>query len=224
MREVVWKDLLLNRNVLLTSLLMYAILFGVMAAMPESPLREYTVLTSVVVAFLPVMVVTGEDKARAMALTCSLPVTRRTVVRARFILAVLMGGCGVLFALGLASVLPTSTLPAAALFSLPNLLTGLAVVLLVLSLLLPLTLRFGAKGVILLLVVMQVIGVVLLTVVQVTRSSADVRLLGALVSGISGLAGRLGPWPFYALVVLLLAVVINLSYRISVWTFAHREL
>jgi hypothetical protein len=210
MREVVWKDLLLNRNVLVPSSFLFAVMFGVMAATPESPLREYTVLTSVVVAFLPIMIVTGEDKARAMALTCSLPVTRRT--------------CGVLFALGLASVLPTSTLPAAALFRPANLLTGLAVVLVVMSLMLPLTLRFGAKGVILLLVVMQVIGVVLLTVVQVTRSSADKRLLGALVRGIGDLAGRLGPWAFYALVVLLLAVVIALSYRISVWTFVRREL
>jgi hypothetical protein len=224
MREVVWKDLLLNRNVLVPSSFLFAVMFGVMAATPESPLREYTVLTSVVVAFLPIMIVTGEDKARAMALTCSLPVTRRTVVRARFVLAVLMGTCGVLFALGLASVLPTSTLPAAALFRPANLLTGLAVVLVVMSLMLPLTLRFGAKGVILLLVVMQVIGVVLLTVVQVTRSSADKRLLGALVRGIGDLAGRLGPWAFYALVVLLLAVVIALSYRISVWTFVRREL
>jgi ABC-type transport system involved in multi-copper enzyme maturation permease subunit len=224
MREVVWKDLLLNRSVLLPSLLLFAVMFGVMAAMPESPLREYTVMTSVVIAFLPVMIVTGEDKARAMALTCSLPVTRRTVVRARFVLAGLMGTCGVLFSLGLAAVLPTSTLPAAALFHPANLLMGFTVVLFIMSLMLPLTLRFGARGVILLLVVMQVIGVVLLTVVQVTRSSADKRLVGAIVRGVGDLAARLGPWGFYALVALALGVVVTVSYRVSVRAFVRREL
>lgn len=224
MREVVWKDLLLNRSVLLPSFLLFAVMFGVMAAMPESPLREYTVMTSVVIAFLPIMIVTGEDKARAMALTCSLPVTRRTVVRARFILAGLMGTCGVLFSMGLASVLPTSTLPAAALFHPANLIMGFAVVLLIMSLMLPLTLRFGARGVILLLVVLQVIGVLLLTVTQVTHSSADKRFIGAIVGGIGDLVARLGPWGFYALVVLALGVVITVSYRISVRAFVRREL
>lgn len=224
MRDVVRKDLILNRNAMAVNLLIFSAAFALLSSMSEVPSREFTVLASVMVSFLPVMIVTREDKARAMALACSLPVTRRTIVRARYGLALVLATGGILLALGLAAWLPTSAMSATALFQPANLLTALSVALLVMSLMLPLTLRFGAMGLILLLAVSQVIGIVLFTVVQITESTADKALVAAVVRGIGDVAARLGTPGFHLLLAALLAGLVAASYRVSVFVFERREL
>ena len=102
--------------------------------------------------------------------------------------------------------------------------TALSLALLLMSLMLPLTLRLGAMGLIVLLVVLQVIGVILLTVVQLTGSNADLWLIAALVDGARGIRASLGATGFQLALWAGLCLLLLASYRVSVHLFERREL
>ncbi len=223
MREVVWKDLVLNRNTLLANALIFAATFGLLGTMADDSPRALAVFAGLMVAFAPLGIVTREDRARAMALSCSLPVTRRTIVRARYALGLALVIPGVVALLGVAALVPTS-LAAGELFRPSTLLLAYSLALLVLALMFPLTLRLGAMGLIVLLAGFQVLGVVLLTLTQLTHSDADKRILGAIVRFFANTAATLGSPGFHLAVVAVLAVVLALSYRLSVFLFEREEL
>ena len=176
------------------------------------------------VAFIPVMVVTREDKFKAMALGCSLPVTRKTIARARYLLALVTAVTGTLYTMSLGAWLPSSELSASSLFNLPILLTSLSVSMLIIALVLPFTLRFGALGLILVMAGFQVVGILLLTLVKVTRSVGDQRLVDWIVTSVAGLHDRIGAVGFDLLLVVFLALVLLASYSVSVWVFQGRDL
>ncbi len=221
MREVVWKDLVLHRNTLLANALIFAATFGLLGTMADDSPRALAVFAGLMVAFAPVGIVTREDKARAMALSCSLPVTRRTIVRARYALGLALVIPGVLASLGVAAVVPTS-LALGELFRPSMLLLAYSVALLVLALMFPLTLCLGAMGLIVLIAGFQVLGVVLLTLTQLTHSNADKRILGAIVRFFTDAAATLGSPGFHVAAVAVLAAVLALSYRLSVFLFGFR--
>jgi ABC-type transport system involved in multi-copper enzyme maturation permease subunit len=175
-------------------------------------------------AFVPVMVVTREDKFKAMALGCSLPVTRETIVRARYVMAIGAGVVGVALAFALGAFSPFSDLTAADLFRPGMVLRALSVTTLLLALLLPFTLRFGATGLILTLVSFQVLGILAFTMATVTGSISDENLVDSIVGTVAGLYGSLGPAGFYMSLALFLAAVLLASYALSVWIFRRREL
>ena len=116
MRDIMRMDLILNRNYLLVNggifgaFLLYMVWEG-----PSSPI-VYAVFSSIWMCFLPVTIVTREDKAKATALACSLPVTRRTIVLSRYVLAFAMTGTGLALAWSLAAWLPGSVMSPAILF------------------------------------------------------------------------------------------------------------
>jgi ABC-type transport system involved in multi-copper enzyme maturation permease subunit len=223
MREVVWKDLVLNRNTLLLNGLIFVGTFGLLSAMSVDSPRVLAVFGGLMVAFAPVGIVTREDKSQAMALSCSLPVTRRTIVRARYALGLALVVPGVLLLLGTAAVV-SDLIPPADLFRPSTLLLAYGLAILVLSLMFPLTLRMGATGLLVLLASFQVLGVVLLTIAQITRSNADQRILGAIVRFFANAASTLGEPVFYPVLVAALAAVLALSYRISVFLFERKDL
>lgn len=225
MLNVLKMDLILNRVALIANLVIMAGFMAFMASWEEgAPPRVYALFTGMMMAFLPVMIVTREDKFKAMALGCSLPVTRETIVRARYLLAVGGAAAGVAFSFGLALAVPTSQLAARDLLQPGTVLMAFSVTTFVLSILLPFTLRFGAFGLILVLAGFQVLGIVGLTLAKFTRSSADRRLIDGLVGGVRNLYSQLGAPGFYLLLVLLLVLVLSASYAVSVWIFRKREL
>lgn len=224
MRDVVRKDLLLSRRELVLNAFIITVSLGVLLSLGEHSARGVAFFAGLMAAVFPVTIVTREDKSGAMALSCSLPVTRRTIVRARYVLGVALAILGVFLALAVAVLVPTSTLPASALFSRSPVQLALSLALLVMSLMLPLTLRLGAMGLIALLVVLQVIGVVLLTVVQLTGSNADLWLITALVDGVRAVHGALGGPGFGLLLWVGLGGLLLASYRLSVHLFERREL
>jgi len=223
MREVVWKDLVLNRNTLLANGLILGGTFGLLNAFGGDSPRAMAFFAGLMVAFAPVTIVSREDRARAMALSCSLPVTRRTIVRARYALGLALMIPGVLGMLGIAALVPTPV-AAAELFRPSLLLLAYGVSLLIMAVMFPLTLRLGSMGLIVLLASFQVLGVVLLTLAQLTHSDADRHILDSIVQFFREAAATLGTPGFQVVVVAVLAAVLALSYRVSVFVFERREL
>jgi ABC-2 type transport system permease protein len=223
MRSVILKDVILNRNAMLANLAVF-VAFLVYAAWDRASPSVYAVFSGLMFSFLPIAIVTREDKYKALVLGCSLPVTRRTIVQARYVLTFGFAVTGILFALTLGATLPVSNLRAEALFSPGPVLTGLAVVTVISSVLLPFTLRFGSFGLIVMLVVLQVAGILLLTVTRLTRSSADKRVLTAAVGAARALSDRIGGPAFTALVVAGLILLLLLSFAVSLRVFERREL
>jgi ABC-type transport system involved in multi-copper enzyme maturation permease subunit len=224
MLKVMMKDLIMNRTALVANLFIMAAFLVFMSSWEEgASAGAYAFFSGIMMAMVPVMIVTREDRFQAMALGCSLPVTREAVVRSRYLLAAGTAVLGVLFAFALAALAPFSQLSAAELFRPEVILQALSVTTISTALLLPFTLRFGAFGLILVLVASQVLGIVALTMVKLTQSSADKRLLDSIIQAVSGLYVRLGPVGFDLLLVVFLAVMLLSSYAIAVWVFKRRE-
>jgi len=219
------KDLILNRKVILINGVIFAVLLGFFATwQTDLPPRAYAGFSALMLSFLPAVMVTREDKFNAMVLGCSLPVSRKTIVRARFVLWLGLALAGVFGAFALGAFLPSSNFDAGDLFARGPILTALTGVSLLLALLLPFTLRFGMKGVLIFLASTQVLGVILLTVMQVTRSSLDRALVEKILGGIAHLRAFLGPSGFDLVLVAILVGFLGASYVLSVRVFEGREL
>lgn len=224
MRETIWKDLLFSRRDLLVNLVIITVTLALLSSLDDMSARAVGFFAGLMAAVFPITLVTREDKSNALALSCSLPVTRRTVVRARYVFGIALAVGGVLLALSVAALLPASSLTAAALFGGGPLLLALSLALLFMGLMLPFALRYGAMGLIGLMVALQVVGVVLLVVTQITGSNADVRLIDGVVGGVRSLRETLGGLGFTALLWAALAVFMAGSYQLAVFVFERREL
>jgi len=225
MLRVIRKDLIMNRAVLLINAVIFgACLIFVATLEEDTPPKLYAGFASLMMAFLPATMVTREDKFNAMALGCSLPVRRKTVVRARFALSVGMALVGILGSFLLGAFIPHSSLRASDLFSWDTFLTGMSAVTIILALLLPFTLRFGMKGILTFLVATQVLGVVLLTLTRVTASNADKAVVERIIGAVLRLHEVAGPVGFHLLLAGFLLGLLTASYHVSVRAFEMREL
>jgi len=224
MRRVMRMDLIFNKNALLVNYGIFGAFFVYMIFRgPDTPI-VFAVFGSLMVSFLPAMIVTREDKFKAVALVCSLPVDRRTIVRARYALGLLMAASGLLVAWVLASWVPGSVMRPGLLFSQGPILTACFVTVTLISLLLPFTLRFGALGLLLALAGFQVVGIILFTVVQRLGSSVDNRVAERIVQGILTVREALGSTGFTGLLVLCLLCLLALSVAVSERVFESRTL
>lgn len=224
MRRVIVMDLIMNRTAILVNSGVFGAFFLYMTWRgPTSP-GAFALFSSLMVSFVPAAIVTREDKFKAMALVASLPVTRRTVVLARYTLSLGMAIAGILLAMALGSWLPGSQLSADVLFRPGPLLTAFAMTSVLIAVLLPFTLRFGALGLMIALVSFQVVGIVLFVVVQATGSSVDNRIAERVVAEILALQAWLGPVAFDLFLVCLLLAGLAASCLISVRVFRKREL
>lgn len=224
MLRVIRKDLIMNQTALLANLLIMVGFLCFMSSWEEgAPAGSFAFFSGIMMAFVPVMVLTREDKFKAMALGCSLPVTRKTIVQARYLLAVACSVLGISFAFLLGAFFPLSELNPSQLFRPGAVFLALSVTTLAVALLLPFTLRFGAMGLILVLAGFQVLGILALTLVKLNESSADKRLIDMLVGSVLDLHSRVGPGVFYLLLLLFLCGILAASYGLSLWVFQRRE-
>lgn len=225
MLRVIKKELILNRNVTIINMTIMAATLVFLATMDESfPPRMFAGFGAFMMSFLPATLVTREDKFNAMALGCSLPVRRKTIVQGRFLMSFGMALSGLTGGFLLGAYVPITAFGPEDLFVSGPILTGLSCIVLVLSFLLPVTLRFGMKGILIFLVGSQVLGVVLLTIVQLTGSSADKRIIDSIVGAFTRLQEAFGPTGFNIFWVFFLASILGISYLVSVWAFEGREL
>lgn len=223
--KVMQKDLILNKQLIFVNALVFLACLSFFALNSERmPPRVYAGFAAFMMAFLPSVMITREDKFNAMTLGCSLPVSRETIVQARFLLSLAMSLVGIVMAFLFAIVLPGSRYAFGDLFAWGPSLTAITVISLVLAFLFPFTFRYGMKGLFIFLISAQVLGVVLFTLAQVSGSSLDKVIVGWIAGGFVRLQDWAGPAGFR---VIILGVMLGLlvgAYRVSVWVFEKRDL
>ena len=176
-------------------------------------------------ALMTVSICAREDKFHATAVLASLPVTRRTFVQARYLLAFVMGAAALVFVAGMAAVLPWSVQSTAQAFEPKTLLLGAAVAGVSVALLMPLAIRYGVLGVIGFFAVLQVVGIALL-VLPGALGMKDVLkgIFRAAERGFIGWHAALGqPGPILETAVIV-AIAIWMSFRVSVFLAERQEL
>jgi hypothetical protein len=176
-------------------------------------------------ALMTVSICAREDKFHAAVVLASLPVTRRTLVQARYVLAFVMGAAALVIVAGMGAMLPWSVQSAAQAFEPKTLLLGAAVAGVSVAMLMPLAIRFGLLGVIGFFAVLQVAGNELLVLPAAFGMKNVLReLVRATGRGFVGWHAALGgPGPILETVVIV-AVAIWMSFRVSVFLAERQDL
>jgi len=227
LRNLIHLDLFLGRTVLALNGLLFTFWFAFFLWMSGKDVSAgaYIVLTSVMSVFLPVTVIVREGKFNAAALTCSLPVTRREIVRARYGLAIGLGSCLIVVAIAVGLLCPWSHLAAPKLVAPRALLLALTMIVLEVALLLPFLLRFGWIGIIALLIALQVLGIVALTLSRLLGHSTPFGLgIKALANTLRWLYAKLGDPIFVAVWAAVLLLVTVASCALSTWLYERRNM
>jgi hypothetical protein len=223
------REWILTRRALLPIFGIYLVFQTYFVCRASSP-RQYLVFASVYAAFMTLTLILREDKFRATAWSCSMPVFRHDLVRARYVGAWIFVSGALVLALVLAGIVPGSAVELPDVFELSTLLQACAAVTVILSLMFPFTIRFGVLGVIIFLVLFQIVGagVLLIAVKSGGGSGASQGLLSggmeALGTRLAALRALMSPGGFNAAAVLGLILVNWLGYRLAVALFRRREL
>jgi hypothetical protein len=218
MLKLLRKDLILSGRVIGWTYAFWSLLWLVGPAMSGSGHMPFGVWgggVSVACAFLPIVMILREDKFRAGALVVSRYLGGWMVALVAVAVATLVMLTLSLF--GVRPLLPpTPMLPV----------TVVTVIGIVLASMMPVAIRFGAAGVMGLLVVLQILGVVVL----MASALFDVRLVQgiesavrAIVRGGTQLRGAIGPVAFAAVVVAAVLGLNYASFSLSSLLYRRRE-
>ena len=229
LHKLLLREWILVRRALLMIVGIYLVFEAYFVCRASSP-REYFIFASIYAAFLTLPLFLREDKFRATSWSCTMPVCRQDLVRARFLGAWLLVAGNLALALVLAVIMPASRVQVAAVFDPATLFLTAAVVTIALGLMLPFAIRFGALGVMIFLVVFQIAGsVVLLVAVRAggtSRASQGILAGGsaALTDGLEAIRDLLSPPAFYLAAAAVLILINWLGYRLAAALFRRREL
>jgi len=223
MINLILKDLILARRTLgIFALMLLAVLclYG-WRGMEPGP---YVVFGCLMAAMAPLSALATEDKFKALALGCSLPVRRDDIVLGKYMSAWLTGLVGYVALTAVGLLMPWTHINAEGLLKPDLLFRALLTIAIVIGLLLPFTLRFGFMGLLLFGVVAQVLGVLVfaLAVLDPGRFNPEI-IIGTIRHGAESLRQSLGA-AGYRLVLLSAAGLLNfLSLIISRALFRRRE-
>lgn len=225
MWTLVRKDLILDRRMVGLNFAMYLVMGPVFVSlMGEAPVRIIAAWAGIVGAMIPLSLLGREDKFKTARLTCSLPVTRDTIVASRFV-----GGWVLALAGGLAILAACYGVVVAGLGQSPGdwggaFLVAFVTIGLIMAGLLPFTMRFGFAGLIGFLVGLQVLGIVaFLGAVLVGGHGALRKVIGGVIGAVQALQEPFGPLGYD---LFLVAAVVGLnvaSFFLSRWTYRRRE-
>ena len=229
LRELFYRDWLLNRRMLFISYAIFLAFQLVTVRMIDSP-RMWTIFACLYSAFLAVTIFLREDRFQSLAWTCSLPIERRELVKARFLEAWIMVLATVVAAVLCAALLPYSLIEPLAVLQPSNVLAGLLTVTIIVAIMMPFTIRLGFMGMLVFLVGTQVLGMVALMGAKMFRGPVRTAFspIGAVFGAIQDLvvAARfhLGEAAFFVAALGVLALFNYLGYLAACWLFARREL
>ena len=227
--NLIRRDWMLNTNALLWSLGLfcvfqcYAVSRGINA--PMMLLGISCVWASVI----PIILFTREDRFRAVAWLCSLPVTRGDIVRARYIAAWVFMSAALLFVMLLLAFLPGSDISPARVFSWGTIFFVLGFLTFVTSVLLPFTIRYGFMGVLIFLVGAQVLGALVLVITTISRKGGEAKrnLIREAIRGVSdtlmSLKDFLSPTPYFVLLAVVFIAINYGGYRLALTLFRSRQ-
>jgi hypothetical protein len=223
LRNALLKDLLLNARHLWGILPWFV---WVAYAMSEPDAGRITAVgAGFIGSLLATTIAAREDKLRTSATLASLPVRRRTLVQARYVVAIVVGAATYLIVAAMAAVLPWSVQRAAELIELKTVLLTLTLAGMAIALIMPLVIRFGLLGVVVFLAAFQVLGVALFVAADFFGARSGSRLFfGAVERGIAALHAGLGqPGPIVETAVVV-GISVWLSFRLSVFLAERRDL
>jgi hypothetical protein len=222
------RDWILHRRALLAAALIFAAFQVYFVIVANNP-KLWLVFTCIYISFLTVIPLNREGKFRALAWSCTLPLTRANLARGRYVTAWTLASGLFLVAVVLAALVPGSKL-SATMFLDPNyLLLAAAVTTFIIAQLLPFTIRFGLMGILIVLVVLQIFGALMFLTAEATGGVTIIEggigaAVRALADGAATLRETLSVPVFNLALLLALALVNWVSYNISVAIFRRREL
>lgn len=230
LRNLLLRDWILNRRALLASLGIFS-LFQIYFVLRTDSARAWLVFSAIYAAFLTLAPSGRDDKFRATAWACTLPVSRRDLVRGRYAGALLLAALAMALAVGMAALIPGSRVSLPDLADPATLFLAAAAITLIVALMTPFTIRFGIMGVMVFLVAMQVLGAALLLVLIATGGRHEAggsnpirRAIGGAIDGLVALREALSPPLFYLAVAAVLVGIAWLGYRLTAALFLRREL
>jgi hypothetical protein len=222
LRKALRKDLLLNARHLWAILPWF---LWVAYAMAEPNAGR---ITAVGAAFMGALMATTiaarEDKLHTTATLASLPVSRSTLVEARYLVAYVVGAATYLVVVVMAAALPWSVQRVAELVEVRTVLLTLTLATAAIALMMPVVVRFGIFGVVLVLVALQLAGVVVMVAFEFFGSRSAAGVFGVIERGIVALHGGLARPPVILETAVVLALAIWLSFRLSVFLAERRDL
>ena len=229
MLKLLRMDLILNWKALALSYALWSVLWlggPALSGSGDMTFGGWSGMVSVACAFLPIMMIGREDKFKAWALACSLPVKRDAIVASRYVggwltallgVAVAAAAMGALALFGIRPLLPpTPMLPVVV----------VAVIGITLALMMPLPIRYGIAGVIGFLVAAQLLGIVVLLASALFRMPA-VEVVESAVKETFAAGRRLretwGPVAFSAALLAAVAALNAASYALSARIYRRRD-
>ena len=226
---LVRRDWILNRVSILMAVFVFATFQVLLVQVPIDLPYIWVFITCTWAAFLTLGPLGRDEKYRGSAWSCTLPVSRADLVGSRYIGAWSLVGAAYLVALAIALLAPGSRVSIPFAVDFDTLLIGATIVSIILAFLLPSVIRFGMKGVLVLLLPVNILLPITFVVSKATGTQdslegnflAGLQALAALVTGIRDGISR--PF-FYILVVSLLFALQWASYRLAVAHFLRREL
>jgi hypothetical protein len=221
MRNLILKDLVLHKKFLAVISLLYIAYMGIFGSRINSP-RIFFLFSMIMSGIIPVLIFTREDKFKALSMTCSLPVSRRQIVLARYVLGwlltliieVLMAGAVLLF--------PGSKLGPSDLLNLNMFVFALAMMTAILSILMPLLIRFGIAGIFVVAIGAQVLGIIVLSF-RFKWENILVALIAAMKSVFAFLSAGVDDPGRLALVLAMICLVNLASIKCSEFLFRRKD-
>ena len=228
LRRLLLRDWILHRHALVPVLAIYTAFQTYFVLQVNSP-RAWVVFTAIYISFLTITPFTRDDKYRAVAWSCTLPVSRAELVRARYVGVWFVLAAGFLIAYSLAGLVPGSKLAGAFLADPETLLLGGAVASIVLVFVLPFTIRFGILGVVIGLAGLQLLAAAAFVTAKLTGGLNRIEggvagVFRPLVDGIVAVRESLEPAGFFLAALTVLVLLNWAGYRLALALFRRREL
>ena len=194
-------------------------------AMSEPDAGRITAVGGAVMgSLLAATIAAREDKLRTTATVASLPVSRATLVAARYLLAGAVGAATYVVVVAMAAGLPWSVQQAAELIQTRTVLLMLTLTSIAIAVLMPVVIRFGMLGVIVFFGVFQLLGVALMVAFEFFGSRSLRGVFGAIEGGIAALHRGLDQPAVVLETTAAVALALWLSFRLSVFLAERRDL
>jgi ABC-type transport system involved in multi-copper enzyme maturation permease subunit len=229
LRKLIEKDLILGQRILALTGGIFTLYFAAALTLRSITAGGYAALTGIMCAFLAVTLIARDDKLKANSLTCSLPVTRRSVVLARYVEGITLGLLGIVVAVVVGLITPWSVLDPRELLTGRTVMVGVTVVTITIALVLPFLLRFGIWGLFGLLIGAQLLGVFVTLLGMALERTNPLRhgiyaVVQTVETSVASFYASLSTLGFAAMSMGLLVALLALSYGVALVAFAHRDL
>jgi len=223
LRKLFVKDMILNGKVFL-GLLWLFVWIGY-AARDLNGAGMATVLGSIAATLMTVTLGAREERFRANAVSFSLPVTRRDIVRHRYLAGHLVGVTAFFLTCLILLLVPWSKPTMAQVFDPRTVMFALVAVSLTIAMGMPFVLRFGVTGLFVGLGSLQLIGLLTFVVGTVVGGAFALRPVFQACERIIVTAHQnLGSAAYAIELLSVVGLVTWMSYRLSVWLIERRDL